>query len=168
MKKFSQFTVRDLAIAAVIAALYAALTVVFAPISYGAVQFRIAEALTLLPILLPQAIPGLAVGCLVANLVGGYGIWDVVLGTLATLIAAMLTYGLRKNIWLAAAPPVVVNAVIIGGLLHFVLQLPLLPTMATVGLGQLAVVYILGIPLMLALSKVPALNGFKDRDRNDN
>lgn len=167
MKKFSHMTVRDLAIAAVIAALYAALTVVFAPISYGAVQFRIAEALTLLPILLPQAIPGLAVGCLVANLVGGYGIWDVVLGTLATLIAAMLTYGLRKTIWLAAAPPVAVNAVVIGLLLHFVLELPLLPTMATVGLGQLAVVYVLGIPLMLALKKVPALRGFINRDTRE-
>ena len=163
MKKFSQFTVKDLAIAAVIAALYAALTVVFAPISYGAVQFRIAEALTLLPILFPQAIPGLAVGCLVANLVGGYGIWDVVFGALATLIAALLTYGLRKNIWLAAAPPVLVNAAVIGLLLHLVLKLPLLPTMGTVGLGQLAVVYILGVPLMASLSRVPILQKFTDR-----
>ncbi|HPJ01274.1 MAG TPA: QueT transporter family protein [Candidatus Limiplasma sp.] len=163
MKKFSQFTVKDLAIAAVIAALYAALTVVFAPISYGVVQFRIAEALTLLPILFPQAIPGLAVGCLVANLVGGFGIWDVVFGTLATLIAALLTYRLRKNIWFAAAPPVLVNAVIVSLLLHFVLELPLLPTMGTVGLGQLAVVYVLGIPLMLALSRVPAFRNFTDK-----
>ncbi|MFH1879992.1 MAG: QueT transporter family protein, partial [Bacillota bacterium] len=138
MKKFSHFTIRDLTVAAVIAALYAALTVVFAPISYGAVQFRIAEAFTLLPVLFPQAIPGLAVGCLISNLIGGYGVWDVVFGTLATLVAALLTYGLRRNIWLAAIPPVLTNAVVIGLLLHFVLQLPLLPTMATVGLGQLA------------------------------
>ena len=162
MKKFSQFSIRDLAIAAVIGALYAALTVAFAPISYGAVQFRIAEAFTLLPVLLPQAIPGLAVGCLVANLIGGYGIWDVIFGTLATLIAAVLTYGLRKNVWLAAVPPVAVNAVVIGLLLHFVLQLPLLPTVATVGLGQLAVVYVLGVPLILALSRVPVLKRFAD------
>ena len=163
MKKFSHFSVRDLTIAAVIAALYAALTVVFAPISYGAVQFRIAEALTLLPALFPQAIPGLAVGCLVANLVGGYGIWDVVFGTLATLVAAVLTYRFRKNVWIAAAPPVLVNAVVIGLLLHFVLKLPLLATVATVGLGQLAVVYILGVPLIFALSRVPALRQFADK-----
>ena len=155
MKKFSQWTIHDLTVAAVIAALYAALTVVFAPISYGAVQFRIAEALTLLPILFPQAIPGLAVGCLVSNLVGGYGIWDVVFGTLATLIAAVLTYRLRKQIWLAAAPPVLVNAVVVGLMLHFVLALPLLPTMATVGLGELAVVVVLGIPMIYALTRVP-------------
>ncbi len=160
MKKFSHFTVRDLTVAAVIAALYAALTVAFAPISYGAVQFRIAEAFTLLPVLMPQAIPGLAIGCLVSNLIGGYGVWDVVFGTLATLIAAILTYSLRKNIWLAALPPVLVNAAVIGLLLHFVLELPLVPTMATVGLGQLAVVFALGIPLILALQKIPIFKKF--------
>jgi len=163
MKKFSQFTLRDLMIAAVIAALYAALTVVFAPISYGAVQFRISEALTLLPILFPQAIPGLTVGCLVSNLIGGYGVWDVVFGSLATLIAAILTYRLRKRMWLAALPPVVVNAVIVGLMLHFMLALPLLPTMATVGLGELAVVAVLGVALITALQKIPVLQ----KDRNE-
>ena len=163
MKKFSQFTLRDLMIAAVIAALYAALTVVFAPISYGAVQFRISEALTLLPILFPQAIPGLTVGCLVSNLIGGYGVWDVVFGSLATLIAAILTYRLRKRMWLAVLPPVVVNAVIVGLMLHFMLALPLLPTMATVGLGELAVVAVLGVALIAALQKIPVLQ----KDRNE-
>jgi uncharacterized membrane protein len=137
--------------------------VVFAPISYGAVQFRIAEALTLLPILFPQAIPGLAVGCLVSNLIGGYGIWDVVLGTLATLIAAVCTCKLRKNVWLAAAPPVLANAVVVGAMLHFLLALPLIPTMATVGLGELAVVYVLGVPLVLALKRIPILKKFFHR-----
>jgi uncharacterized membrane protein len=163
MKKFSHFSVKDLTFAAVIAALYAALTVVFAPISYGAVQFRVAEALTLLPVLFPQAIPGLAVGCLVANLIGGYGIWDVVFGTLATLIAAILTRGLRRNVWLAAVPPVLVNAVVVGLMLRFVLELPLLPTMATVGAGQIVVVYILGVPLIYALSRVHVLKQFTDK-----
>ena len=157
MKKFSHFSVRDLSIAAVIAALYAALTVFFAPISYGAVQYRVAEALTLLPVLFPQAVPGLALGCLLSNLIGGYGVWDVVFGTLATLIAALLTYRLRKNVWLAAAPPVLVNAVVVGLLLHFVLALPLIPTIATVGFGQLVVVYVLGVPLCLALRRIPVL-----------
>ncbi len=163
MKKFSHFSIKDITIAAVIAALYAALTVVFAPISYGVVQFRISEALTLLPILFPQAIPGLTVGCLVSNLIGGYGVWDVVLGTLATLIAAILTYRLRGRLWLAALPPMVVNAVIVGGMLHFLFALPLLATMASVGLGELAVVAVLGITLILALKKVPALKRFTDQ-----
>ena len=160
MKKFSHVPIKDITIAAVIAALYAALTVVFAPISYGAVQFRIAEALTLLPMLFPQAIPGLAVGCLVSNLIGGYGIWDVVLGTLATLIAAVCTYKLRKNVWFAAAPPVLVNALVVGAMLHFVIALPLIPTMATVGLGEFAVVYVLGVPMIFALQRVPILRKY--------
>ena len=164
MKKFSHFSVRDLSIAAVIAALYAALTVFFAPISYGAVQYRVAEALTLLPVLFPQAVPGLALGCLLSNLIGGYGVWDVVFGTLATLIAALLTYRLRKNVWLAAAPPVLVNAVVVGLLLHFVLALPLIPTIATVGFGQLVVVYVLGVPLCLALRRIPVLKKHFHKD----
>ncbi|HPF87640.1 MAG TPA: QueT transporter family protein [Candidatus Limiplasma sp.] len=163
MKKFSQFTVKDLTVAAVIAALYAALTVVFAPISYGDVQFRISEALTLLPILFPQAIPGLTVGCLVSNLIGGNGIWDVVFGSLATLIAALLTYGLRKNIWLAAIPPVAVNAVVVGLILHYVQGLPLMLTMLSVGFGELVVVFVLGVALMTALQKVPTLKKFSDK-----
>ena len=164
MKKFSHFSVRDLSIAAVIAALYAALTVFFARISYGAVQYRVAEALTLLPVLFPQAVPGLALGCLLSNLIGGYGVWDVVFGTLATLIAALLTYRLRKNVWLAAAPPVLVNAVVVGLLLHFVLALPLIPTIATVGFGQLVVVYVLGVPLCLALRRIPVLKKHFHKD----
>jgi uncharacterized membrane protein len=162
MKKFSHFSVRDLAVAAVTAALYAALTLAFAPISYGQVQFRIAEALTLLPILFPQAIPGLAIGCLISNLIGS-SVWDAAFGTLATIVAALLTCGLRKKIWLAAVPPIAVNAVVVGLVLHFTLKLPLLLTMGTVGLGQFVVVYALGIPLIYSLSKMPALKNFMNR-----
>ena len=143
-------------VAAGIAALYAALTLLFAAISYGPVQFRIAEALTILPILLPQAIPGLTLGCLLANLLGSATPWDVVFGTLATLLAALLTRLFRKNMWLAAAMPVISNAVIIGLVLHFTLaDVLLLPTMGSVGLGQAVVVYGLGIPLLLALRRIP-------------
>lgn len=74
---------------AVIAALYAALTLVFAPISYGAVQFRLSEALTILPLLCPEAIVGLTVGCFLANIPSG--LWDMFLGALATAVAATLT-----------------------------------------------------------------------------
>ncbi|NLI21436.1 MAG: QueT transporter family protein [Clostridiales bacterium] len=152
------FSVRNTAIAAVVAALYAALTLLFAPISYGAVQFRIAEALTMLPALLPQSIPGLALGCLLANLLGSATPWDVVFGTLATLLAALLTRHWRKNVWLAATAPVVCNAVVVGLVLTLTLgNLLLLPTVASVGLGEAVVVYALGVPMLLTLSRVPLL-----------
>ena len=91
-----------------IAALYAALTIALAPISFGPVQFRVAEALTLLPFFMPEAIPGLFIGCLLANFTGGFGIIDIVFGSAATLLAAWLTYEM-PNMWLAAIPPVIVN-----------------------------------------------------------
>ena len=89
---------------ALIGALYAVLTIGLAPISYGPVQFRVSEALTLLPFYLPEAIPGLFAGCVFANFFGGFGLPDMVFGSLATLIAAILS---RKsgNIYLAALWP---------------------------------------------------------------
>ncbi len=150
-----------LCLSAVIAALYAALTLLLQAISFGPVQFRVSAALPLLPVLLPQAIPGLTLGCLLANLLGGATIWDVAFGTLATLLAALLTRRLRRNPWLAALPPVVCNAVIIGLVLHFTYaDALLLPTIATVGLGEAAVTYALGVPMLLALRRVPALQRF--------
>lgn len=154
------FTTRNLTIAAVVAALYAALTLLFAAISYGPVQFRISEALTLLPVLFPQAVSGLAMGCLIANLLGSATPWDVVFGTLATFLAAALSRRLRKNIWLAAAMPVLCNAVIIGLVLHFTLSdVLLLPTVLSVGLGEAVVAFGLGVPMILALRRVPLLRG---------
>lgn len=149
----SYFNVKTLCFSAIIAALYAGLTLLLAPISYGATQFRVSEALTLLPVLFPQAIPGLTVGCLLANLIGSTPL-DAVFGTLATLLAAIITWRLRKNIWIAALAPVVCNAIIVGLVLHFTLELPLLPTMATVGLGEAVVVYVLGVPMIKGLRHV--------------
>ena len=149
------WTVKNLSFAAIVGALYTVLTLAFQPISFGPVQFRIAEALTLLPVLFPQAIPGLAIGCLLSNLLGGFGVWDVVFGTLATLLAALWTYSMRKNIWLAAVPPVVCNAVIIGAMLYFLIaEALLIPTMLSVGFGQAVVVYLLGVPLVKTLQKI--------------
>mgnify|MGYP002732375116 CR=1 FL=1 len=147
-------TLRRLCLAGIIAALYAALTLAFSPISFGAVQFRISEALTLLPVLFPEAIPGLALGCLVSNLLGGVMPWDPIFGTLATLLAAALSWRLRKSALLAALPPVVCNAVIVGGMLHFILpDCALLPTMLTVGAGEAVVCYGLGVPLLMGLKR---------------
>lgn len=157
MKKPS-FSLRDLTSAAAIAALYAALTLLFAAISYGPFQFRVSEAFTLLPVLFPQAIPGLTLGCLIANLLGSATPWDMVFGTLATLLAATLTRLWRKNVWLAAAAPVVCNAVIIGLVLHFTLADALLwPTIGSVGFGEAVIAYGLGVPLVLALKRVPLI-----------
>lgn len=146
-------TTRSVCLSAMIAALYAALTLLLAPISYGAIQCRISEAMTLLPILLPQAIPGLVIGCLVANLLSPVAIWDVIFGTLATLIAALGTYQLRKKPLLAALCPVVANGVIVGVMLAVFYALPLWMTMLEVAVGE-AVAVALGFILLAALRKV--------------
>ena len=146
-------TTRSVCLSAMIAALYAALTLLLAPISYGAIQCRISEAMTLLPILLPQAIPGLVIGCLVANLLSPVAVWDVIFGTLATLIAALGTYWLRKKPLLAALCPVVANGVIVGVMLAVFYALPLWMTMLEVAVGE-AVAVALGFILLAALRKV--------------
>lgn len=142
---------------ALIAALYTALTLLLAPISYGAVQVRISEAFTLLPVLFPEAIPALAIGCLLSNLLGGCMLPDIVFGTLATLSAALCTYALRQNKWIAALPPVVFNGLIVGAVVHFcytpTMALPL--CMLSVAFGEAVAVYICGPLLLKALERVP-------------
>lgn len=146
-------TTRSLCVSAVIAALYAALTLLLAPISYGNLQCRVSEAFTLLPMLLPQAIPGLFVGCVIANLFSPMvTIWDIIFGSLATLIAAIGTYALRKKPVLAALCPVVANGVIVGLVLALTLNLPIPLTMAEVAIGEAGAVLI-GVLLLFALKK---------------
>ena len=125
--------------AAMIAAIYVVLTVVFAPFSFGSVQVRIAEALTILPAFTPAAIPGLFVGCLIGNILGGAMFPDIIFGTLATLIGAVFTYILRnQNKFLAPLPPIVTNTVIIPYVLRFAygeaIPIPLL--MLSIGIGE--------------------------------
>ncbi len=144
---------------ALIAALYAALTIILEPISYGALQCRISEALTLLPFIMPEAIPGLFVGCIVANFYGGFGIADIVFGSAATLLAAICT---RKfswgNIYLAAVYPVIFNAIIIGTMLNLVTDAPLIATGIYVGLGEAAACFLIGIPLVKILKSRIIIN----------
>lgn len=139
--------------AGAIAALYAAITLILAPISYGPMQARVSEAMTLLPILWVEAIPGLFIGCFFANLIGGYGIIDAVAGGLATLLAAVLTRRLRRVRWAAALPPVLVNGVVIGLLLHALADAPLPATMLYIALGQAIACYALGLPLLAVMEK---------------
>ncbi|MDE4542611.1 QueT transporter family protein [Thermoanaerobacterium sp. R66] len=143
---------------ALIAAVYAAVTVALAPISYGQVQVRVAEALTIMPFFSSYSIFGLFVGCIIANMIGGNGIFDVVFGSLATLISAVITYyigksNLRYKRYLAPLPPVIINGIIIGIELNFLYKLPLVASMLWVGLGEMIACYVLGLPLLLYIDK---------------
>ncbi len=138
--------------AAMIAAIYAVLTVIFAPISYGMIQVRISEMLMVLPFFTPAAIPGLFVGCLIANIFGGYGVLDIVFGSLATLLSAFLVAKIN-NKYFVPLPPVIVNALVVGFVLHLVLDIPFYLTAFWVGVGQLIACYGLGLPLLLLLEK---------------
>jgi len=155
MKKY--FTVENLCLSGIIAAVYAVLTILLQAISFQAVQVRVSEALTLLPVLFPAAIPGLTIGCLLANLMSPVGWMDIVFGTMATLIAAVLTRVLRKNLYLAALMPVLSNAIIIGIMLHVAFGEPLWMSMLTVGAGEALACFVLGIPLVKGLEKVSSL-----------
>lgn len=156
-----QSSTRQLTLAAVVAALYAALTLALPGPSYGFTQLRVAEALTVLPFLFPATAPGLLVGCLIANLLSPYGAVDIICGTAATGLAAFLTMKM-PNKWLAPLPPVLCNGVIVGGMLAwyeagfgpnfwsmFALSGP------GVALGELVACYVLGGVLLKQLPKVP-------------
>ena len=142
--------------AAMIAAIYVVLTYVFAPFSFGEVQVRIAESLTILPLFTPAAIPGLFIGCLIGNILGGAILPDIIFGSLATLLGAIFTYRLRnKNKFLAPVPPIAANTIIVPFVLRFgygvALPIPLM--MLTVGIGEIASCGVLGMVLYYALNK---------------
>ena len=140
---------------AVIAAIYVVLTLIFAPISFGAMQVRIAEALTILPLFTPAAIPGLFVGCLLANLISGAIVWDVVFGSLATLIGVACGWLLRKNRWLVPIPAIVANTVIVPLVLKYGygVDLPLLLSALYIAVGEIIGCGVLGELLATALLK---------------
>lgn len=149
---------RELSYAALIAAVYAALTVGLAPISFGLIQCRVAEALCVLPFLTGAAVPGLFAGCLLANLLTGAPAPDVLFGSLATLVSALLTYGIRKlgcSKLLAPLPPVLVNAAVVGALLVYVYDVGVgyAAAFLYVFVGQAAACYGLGLPLLALLEK---------------
>ena len=143
--------------AAVIAALYVVLVVVFNYISFGPVQFRVAEALTILPYFTPAAIPGLFIGCILANVIGGAVVWDIIFGSIATLIGAVFTYLLRKKSkFLAPLPPVLANTILVPWVLKYAYGAEeMVWFMAvTVGIGEILACYVLGMILLFALNKV--------------
>lgn len=149
-----------LALNGIIAGTYAALTLVASAmnLAYGPVQFRFSEALTILPFLFPGTAPGLFLGCFAANLLSPYGPLDVVIGTLATLLAALLTQRTDKA-WLALLSPVLFNGILVGGMIAWYevgFTVQFLPVFALnalwVALGEAVVVFLLG---GLLLKKVP-------------
>lgn len=142
----------------VVAALYAALTLALSAISFGPIQFRIAEVMTLLPLLGKEYIVALTIGCFLANVIGPYGVPDIIFGTLATLISVYLVYATGKAmkdkkgyVLIASLWPTIINAIIIGIMLNKFFGLPLTLSMLQVGFGQFVVITILGVPLFKLL-----------------
>lgn len=149
--------IRRVAVCAVIAALYAAATLALAPVSYGAVQFRISEALVLLPFIYPASAWGLTVGCALANILSPYGALDMVAGALATGLAAYCTSKVKSR-WLAPLPPILFNGIIVsavqavyaGGNAGWTL---FALCAAEIAAGEAVVTYIIGEPLLFAIER---------------
>ena len=151
MKKIN---IRFIAESAIIAALYVALTWVLAPISYGNIQFRISEVLMLLVVFNPKYSISLIIGCLVANTTSSLGWYDMVFGTLATMVA-VVGMSKTKNIYLAAVWPVLSNGIIVAFELYLALEIDFLLSLLFVSLGEAVVLYLVGIPTMITISKNP-------------
>lgn len=148
-------TVKRLVRTAIIAALYVVLTLVLAPISYGNIQFRVSEIMVLLAFFDPFYIGGLTLGCFIANILGPNGVADVIFGTLATFIsvyAISLTRKFGKNnkasLIIASLWPTIFNGVIIGWMLNYLYQLPLVLSIGEVTIGEFVVVTIIGVPVI--------------------
>lgn len=169
-----KMTLRQLTFAAVLAAVYAALTLVVQPVSYGPLQIRFAEALCVLPYFFPAATPGLFVGCVIANTVSPFALWDVPFGSAATLLACLWT-GRLRNRWLAPLPAVVCNAVIVGAELAVVYTEAEGPAFwaafglnaLTVGAGELLACGVLGQVVLGVVYRTPILQGWIDPKRKE-
>ena len=166
----SKFTTRDLTFAAILAAVYAALTVALPIPQYAGIQCRLSEALTVLPFFFPAAAPGLVVGCFIANLFSPYSL-DMVFGTAATLLACLLTQRMPSR-WLAPLPPVLCNAVIVGAEAAWYqtgFTAAFWPAYAfnafTVGVGELLACYILGTLIIRVLPRISFFRTLIPRER---
>jgi uncharacterized membrane protein len=170
--------VRNIAVGALVAAAYAALTIWFAPLSYGPIQVRLSEGLTVLPFIEPAAVPGLFLGCLIANLFGGLGPWDVFAGSLLTLGAASVTCLLRRTgrPWLAPLPPVLFNAFGVSAYLQLLFDTPRIGILGdipayfvfviTVGSGEVLACYVVGLPLLYLVMRI--FGGARKKDTVEN
>ena len=157
----TKLNIRQITFAALVGALYVTLCY-FSNIfgcTFGVFQFRFAEALTVLPFLCPTAAWGLFAGCILANLLSPYGLPDLIFGSLATLVAGLLTARCGSK-WLAPLPPVICNGLIVGALLAwsetgFTAAFPgaFALNALSVGVAELVVCYVLGLPLLEVLNR---------------
>lgn len=157
-----KITVKQLVRGALIAALYAALTLFTAPISFGSIQFRISEVLTVLPFIMPEAVLGLTVGCFISNMLMS-NIFDIIFGTLATFLAAFITSKIKK-MWLAPLPAVISNGLIVGFVVtimsvefsfksYFLIAL-------SISVSEFIICYAGGIPFLVMMNGLASKYGF--------
>lgn len=158
--------IRDIVIAAMVGAVYAALTLAVPALAFGAIQFRFSEALCVLPFFMPHTAWGLAVGCAFANLFGGFGWMDIVFGSLATLAAGLIASRTRHRA-LVPLPAVLINAVVVGAVIAYSMAGASAAfwgvfawNAVTVGVGQLGACYGLGLPLIYALPNIRPLKKY--------
>ena len=145
---------REVAIVGIIAAIYCVVTLALGFISYGPIQFRVSEILMFLPLLSKEYIVALTLGCFLANVIGPYGVPDIIFGTLATLISSVLVYltpklfGKKKyTLLIASIWPTIINALIIGWMLYKFVGLPFALSAFEVALGEFVVITIVGLPI---------------------
>ena len=152
----SKWSPRQIATAAIIAALYTVMSLLSSifGLTYGPIQCRFSEALTVLTFLNPLATWGLFVGCILSNILSPYGPLDLIFGSLATLLAGLLT-ARCKNKWLAPLPPILANILVVPQVLRIVYGAPdsIWYLTATVGIGEVISCGILGMLLLFALQK---------------
>ncbi len=148
---------KKIAMVGVTAAIYAVMTVAMAPISYGAVQLRLSEVMTLLAFIDPIFVPGLVLGNFIANLFSPFGLPDVIFGTLATFIA-VFAMSKMKSMFFASFMPMIANGIIIGLELMIFTKMPFVSTALYVALGEFLVVTVLGYPIFKLITKNETLN----------
>ncbi|HJA80920.1 MAG TPA: QueT transporter family protein [Candidatus Mediterraneibacter intestinipullorum] len=160
MKVFKHLNVLFMAQAAMIAAIYVVVTLLGASFAYGQVQVRLSEALTILPVFTPAAIPGVFLGCLISNILGGCILPDIIFGSLATLIGAVFTWKLRsRSKYLAPLPPIIANMLVVPFVLKYgyMMPFPIPLMMLTVGIGEIISCGILGLLLHTVLNRYKGL-----------
>lgn len=146
-------TLKLLTINAAIAAVYFVLTVLLEPFSYGQIQFRISEILMVLVLINFKVAPGIVLGCFTANFFSPLGIWDVVFGTLATVVCLSLMFVLKRNIFVALLMPTIVGSAVVAVMLNLILGLPFLETFIYVAVGEGVVLYVVGVPFYYLVQK---------------
>lgn len=148
----NNFVLKDFLVQTMIAAIYVVLVYVFQFASFGLIQFRIAEVLMILVLFDKKSVIGLTLGCFVANWLGGAIVIDIIFGTFATTLAAILMIYTKKVLWLSLLMPTLINGLIVGIILTYAYDLGLLYiTIPSVFIGEFVVLFLLGLPLYKAL-----------------